>query len=101
MLASGCLLSVYEAESHRKGTCLAIGCLFACSARRLAAQLARCLENVEIGSTSRLACGALWQGGRDLLPVAGQYVKHVLVKPLELVAHREAKILEFLSHQRG
>lgn len=66
MLASGCLLSVYEAERHREGTCLAIGRLFACSTRRLAAQLARCLENIEIGSTSRLACGALWQGGTRL-----------------------------------
>lgn len=37
---------------------------------------------------------------RDVLPVARQYVKHVFVEPFQLVAHREAKILELLGDER-
>lgn len=100
MLASGCLLSVYKTKRHREETCLSIGHLLARCTRRLAAQFARRLEDIKVRSSSRSAWDARLHGGHDVLPVAGEYVEHVLVKPFKLIAHREAEILEFLRDER-
>jgi hypothetical protein len=51
-------------------------------------------------STGESVRRVLAQGRRDILSVAGQNVEHVLVEPFELVAHREAKILQFLRYKR-
>lgn len=36
---------------------------------------------------------------RHVLPIVGEDVGHVLVEPLQLVAHREAKILQLLRNR--
>jgi hypothetical protein len=51
-------------------------------------------------SERTLAEGSRHVRRRDILPVAGQNVEHVLVQPFQLVAHRVAKILQFLRYKR-
>ena len=36
---------------------------------------------------------------RDVLPVFGEDIGHVFVEPFQLIAHREAKVLQFLCHE--
>lgn len=100
MLASGYLLSVCKTKTHRERTCLSIGHLLTRCTGRLAAQLARRLEDIKVRSSSRSAWSAHSHGGRDVLPVAGKYIEHVLVEPFKLIAHREAEILKFLRDER-
>jgi hypothetical protein len=50
-------------------------------------------------SVQRSALSALERGRHDLLSVVGEDIGHVLVEPFQLVAHREAKVLELLCDQ--
>jgi hypothetical protein len=42
------------------------------------------------------AQGAHWAGRRDILSIVVANIEHVLVEPFNLIAHREAKILQLL-----
>jgi hypothetical protein len=35
----------------------------------------------------------------DILPVFGEDIGHVFVEPFQLIAHREAEVLQFLCHE--